>query len=94
MWARVSLGMPRSEFDALGLDELMSLRVAVEEQERGVDQRAARAAILSGLIARGASPDEELIAQAFPSLDTMPEAQTELEYANQVLAAFGAPPIL
>lgn len=85
--------MRREEFDALDLGELSALRTAVEDQDRGLDHRAARAAILSGMVARGASPDEELICQAFPSLDTMPEAETELEYANQVLVAFGLPPL-
>lgn len=85
--------MRRDEFELLGLDELMALRSAVEDQERGLDDRAARAAVLSGLIARGAATNQELIAQVFPSLDTMPEAQTDLEYANQVLAVFGAAPL-
>lgn len=85
--------MPAEDFDRLGIDELARLLSEVDRRDFQLDLRAARTAVLAGFIAHGASPDEELICMAFPSLDTMPEAKTDLEYANQVLAAFGLSPI-
>lgn len=86
--------MSSCEFDGLGVDELGRLWAEIDRREFDLDLRAARSAVLTGMVARGAAPSEDLIYDAFPSLDTSIEPANELEYANEVLRVCGLPQIV
>lgn len=85
--------MGSGEFDASGIDEIGLLWAEVDRREFDLDLRAARSSVLTGMVARGAAPSEDLIYDVFPSLDTSIEPTNELEYANEVLRVFGLPRI-